>query len=70
MFGMHIALATNETMQAMYNYWAAATSQMAAVAGFGTTLVFQPLPPSAAAVALNNGIGNTWSLPAKSYVCK
>ena len=70
MFGAHAALATNATMQAMYNYWAAATAQMDSIEGFATTLVFQPLPPSTANVALTNGIGNPWGLPAKAYVCK
>lgn len=70
MFGMHVALITNSTMQAMYNYFVTASPKMAGISGFGATLVFQPLPPSAAAFALNNGIGNTWGLAANPYVCK
>lgn len=67
---MHIALVTNETMQAMYNYWAAAVPKLANITGFASTFVFEPLPPSTPAVSQNNGIGNTWSLPVAPYMCK
>lgn len=70
MFGMHIALATNATMYAMYEYWATATQELEGISGFSSALIFQPLPPSAILVGLRNDVGNTWGLPAESYVCK
>jgi hypothetical protein len=54
-------------MQMIYQMWAAAIPEMDSVTDFSTTLVYQPVPASAAQVALSNGIGNTWGLPAKAY---
>jgi hypothetical protein len=68
---MHIVLADNATLQAMYTAYKAGTAPMANIAGFSANLVFQPIPKSAATVAKTNGIGNTWGLDnTKAYVCK
>lgn len=70
-YGMRAVLADNATLQAMYTTFKAGTAAMAGVAGFSSTLVFQPIPKSATTVAKTNGIGNTWGVDnSKAYVCE
>ncbi|PSK58778.1 hypothetical protein B9Z65_6793 [Elsinoe australis] len=61
-FGHHTIKTDAPRLQQIYRDWRAAVEDIADVQGLGATFVLNGAPKSAAAVALNNGVGNVWGL--------
>lgn len=70
-FGAHTCTTDAANMLEMYNMYAVAVEELVGIANVKPTFVVQNVNRGAAAVAENNGIGNTWGLDAsKAYICE
>lgn len=70
MFAHHTMTPDTEMLYQIVTAWKEAVNEIADVKGLYPTFVTNIAPASAARVALTNGVGNVWGLPAESTICK